>query len=291
MTNTHQQLNDLMRSSFGIDNVVDDYKDRFEQDIKNLIGKVDADIEKFQDPEQQRDLSIKFRWGHNHDFGSFKLDGQMGDRHINIIADFINYFDLPFDLSGKKVLDVGAWTGGISLVLSAMGAEVYALEEVVKYSSTINYLASAFDIKTLKSDPISLYKFDEHDIYDYIIYSGVIYHVTDPVLSLRILFNALNDAGKIYIETFGINPGNNVQPLAVVEGPRNVRGGTKEELNRGGWNYFLPSKTGLYVWMDTAGFEDIRVSDMTANNRIYSCGTRKYHKDILRAGLSRPDIR
>ena len=291
MTNSHLLLSDLIKSRYRIDNVVEEYKDRFEKDIKCLIGKVDAGIEGYQDPEQQRDLSIKYRWGHNHDFGSFKLDGQMGDRHINIIADLIDNFDLPFDLSGKKVLDVGAWTGGISLLLSAMGAEVHALEEVVKYSNTINYLSSAFSIDTLKSEPKSLYKFDEHDIYDYIIYSGVIYHVTDPVLSLRILFNALKDSGKIFVETLGINPDAGVPPLALVEGPRNIRGGSKKELNRGGWNYFAPSKTGLYIWMDTAGFEDIRISDITANNRIYGGGTRQYHKDILRAGLSRPDIR
>ena len=58
-----------------------------------------------------------------------------------IIADFIDQFDFPEKLGGMRVLDIGAWTGGISLLLAAMGAKVVALEEVVKYSNTVNYLA------------------------------------------------------------------------------------------------------------------------------------------------------
>ena len=49
---------------------------------------------------------------------------------------------------------------------------------------------------------------------------GVIYHVTDPVLSLRILFNALKDGGRIFVETMGVVAGANSPPLAAVEGPR-----------------------------------------------------------------------
>ena len=50
------------------------------------------------------------------------LQGLMGDRHINILATFIDDFGLPRDLTGKSVLDVGVWCGGTSLLLAAMGA-------------------------------------------------------------------------------------------------------------------------------------------------------------------------
>lgn len=47
----------------------------------------------------------------------------MADRHIEIIARFLSDFGLPLDLTGKKVLDIGVWTGGTCLALCALGAE------------------------------------------------------------------------------------------------------------------------------------------------------------------------
>jgi SAM-dependent methyltransferase len=216
----------------------------------------------------------------------------MGNRHIDIIADFIDTFGLPPDLQGKKILDIGVWTGGTCLVLCALGAEVVGLEEVVKYSNTVNYLAKAFDLsQQLQCRSISLYSFDEHDVYDYILYSGVIYHVTDPVLSLRILFNALKDRGNIFVETFGTKTIDQAPPIAIVEGPSVIRGGNKENLSRGGWNYYIPCPKALYLWLDSVGFHDIKVGAVDQQRRIRAVATRTQHEDMLRAGLSRPGIR
>ena len=155
----------------------------------------------------------------------------------------------------------------------------------------VNYLASAFGLSNLTCRPLSVYDFDDHDTYDYIIYSGVIYHVTDPVLSLRILFNALKDGGRIFIETFAITTNANAPAIAVVEGPTVIRGGDKQDLTRSGWNYFIPSNKGLRIWMETVGFEEINLEDVDSKNRIKCAATRVQHKDMLRAGLSRPAIR
>lgn len=291
MSTTAEQLNHLLTSRYQLDQVVPEYRADFADHIKGLIGNIDSEIEGYNNAEQQRDLSIKYTWGHNHDFGAFQLRGQMGDRHIHILAEFIDQYNLPLDLTGKRILDVGAWTGGTCLLLCALGAEVIALEEVVKYANTIEYLAKAFGLTDLSCKPISLYNLEDQDTYDYILYSGVIYHVTDPILSLRILFNALKDGGKIFVETMSVNVGATIPPMAAVEGPKVMHGGSKENLNRGGWNYFLPSCTALALWMETAGFEDVQVGAINNNQRIKAAGVRWQHKDILRAGLSRPDVR
>ena len=292
---TRQKLEKIMTDNFRYENVVKDHKETFETHIKGLIGQIDPETEGFKDCEKQRDQSVKFVWGHNHDFGTFALKGSMANRHIELIADFIDNGGLPHDLSGKKMLDVGVWTGGTSLVLSALGAQVTALEEVVKYSNTVNYLALAFGLSNLECKPISLYEFDVNDTYDYVIYSGVIYHVTDPILSLRILFNSLKDNGRIFIETFGIVVDDKTTPIVLFEGPRFIKSGTKKDLTRTGWNYFLPTPYALSLWMDTVGFDDIRIGDTGSSRqisrRIKCVATRRQHKDMLRAGLSRPDIR
>ncbi len=285
-----QKLREKMQESYTVDNLKTVPRDEFRNQISSLIGKIDPDIEGYMDPEKQRDFSVKFYWGHNHDFGEFSINGSMGDRHIEIVAHFISTFGLPIDLTGKKILDIGVWTGGTSLLLSALGAEITAIEEVRKYANTVNYMAKAFGVETLKCEETSLYNLDFHDCFDYVIYSGVIYHVTDPIISLRILFNALNDGGEIFVETMGVNA-NNIPPVALVEGPAVVRSGSKENLSRSGWNYFVPSNGALKLWIETAGFENVAVSSLTPQNRILAKAVRRSHVDITRAGLSRPDIR
>ena len=57
----------------------------------------------------------------------------MGDRHLVLLARYMDDFGaFPRDLSGKRVLDIGCWSGGTSLLFSALGAEVVAVEEVRK---------------------------------------------------------------------------------------------------------------------------------------------------------------
>lgn len=291
ITDTKQKLENIMRDNFTCENVVKEHKETFEPYIKGLIGQIDPDTEGFKDCEKQRDQSVIFTWGHNHDFGTFALEGPMVNRHIEIIADLIDNYALPYDLCGKKILDVGVWTGGTSLILSALGAQVTALEEVVKYSNLVNYLARAFGLEYLECKPISLYELDVHDIYDYVLFSGVIYHITDPVLSLRILLNSLRDNGRIFIETLGIPTENKTVPALLYEGPKCVKQGSGHDGTRSGWNYFVPSPLALGLWVDTVGFCDIRVSETDSSGRIKCVATREHHKDMLRAGLSRADIR
>ncbi|MHC4759651.1 MAG: class I SAM-dependent methyltransferase, partial [Planctomycetota bacterium] len=288
---TAQKLQSIMTERFTINNVLDEHRENFEQHVKGLIGGISADIEGYKDPDLQRDQSIKFTWGHNHDFGTFTVEGEMADRHIDILADFMDKFGLPFDLTGKKVLDVGVWTGGTALLFAALGAEVTALEEVVKYSDTVNYLASAFGLSNFECIPVSLYDLQIQDTFDYILYSGVIYHVSDPILSLRILFNALKDGGNIFVETYGIPSAGQNAPVTLYLGPQCFKSGSKDDLTRKGWNYFVPTPFALKLWIASVGFENIKVDNVGLLHRIKAVATRVRHKDILRAGLSKPSIR
>ncbi len=67
--------------------------------------------------------------------------------------------------------------------------------------------------------------------------------------------------------------------------------GHQKNLNRSGWNYFIPSPMALRKWLSTAGFVDIRVDQLDQNRRIKAVATRIQHRDMLRAGLSRVDVR
>src|SRR5438093_1244326 len=64
----------------------------FEARIRAFLARTDHRVEGYRDPSRQRDLSIRFHWGHDHDFGSFALRGRMGDRHLTLLARFADGF-------------------------------------------------------------------------------------------------------------------------------------------------------------------------------------------------------
>ena len=90
-----QKLQDTMAGSYTVDNLKTVQRDEFKNEITSKIGQIDSDTENYDEPNRQRDLSVKFHWGHDHDFGDFSLQGKMGSRHVHIIARFMTEFGLP----------------------------------------------------------------------------------------------------------------------------------------------------------------------------------------------------
>tara|TARA_Y100000739_G_C20603512_1_gene464217 strand:+ start:229 stop:1179 length:951 start_codon:yes stop_codon:yes gene_type:complete len=260
--------------------------------IVSQIGKIDAKTEGLSGKENQRDLSIKFTWGHNHNFGhGIEINGNMANRHIYMIAEFCEAFNLSDSFFNKKsCIDVGSWTGGTTLMLKHLGASnILCLEEVKKYAKTCEILCEEiYSLDGIESLGLNIYDLDNvKNKYDIAYFAGVIYHLSDPILGLRNLFNCLKDGGAILIETAGINSKN---PFAQYEGNYVFTSGNKEELNRKGWNHFFPSPKCLMLWMKEAGFEEIKTFYSPFSNRVYGFGKRNKYKDICRAGFSKRNI-
>jgi SAM-dependent methyltransferase len=263
----------------------------FRAEIERLLSVRDSAMEGYADAGRQRDLSVRYVWGHDQDFGDFSVRGIMGSRHLSIPAQFADRFGvLPSNLAGSRVLDIGVWTGGTSLLLSALGAEVVAIEEVKKYADTVSFLKKCFALENLTVLNASLYELNNpefFDGFDFVLFSGVIYHLTDPVLALRIVFNALRDGGRCLLETFAVDRDGS---WVNYQGPTAVSGGSREQLNRTGWNWFVPSPQALRQMMADAGFQEVGIGPIE-NARVLAVGKRTVHCDILRAGLSVRTIR
>lgn len=266
----------------------------FKASLYARLGVVDWAGEGFHEAEQhaQRDMSVKFHWGHDHDFGDFQIAGRMKQRHIEVMADFLELFSLPLDsFADKQVLDVGCWTGGTSLLLAALDARVHAVDEVQKYAETVRFLADSFGLADrLSVAGKSVYSCrGEHyeQRFDIAYFPGVIYHLSDPLLALRVLYNALIDGGSLLIESKGID---HPEPLCRFEGSQ-VHGIGEERLrNRGGWNWFVPSASALERLLLEAGFVDVSVIWHTARGRLYARALKSHSVAICRAGLSDPTI-
>ncbi len=96
----------------------------------------------------------------------------------------LRQFPIPEDLSGKRVLDVGAWDGWFSFEMERRGAEVLAvdvtrntrlLEARQLLGSRIRYEIG--DICRLTAKDIGTF--------DIVLFLGVLYHVKHPLLALE----------------------------------------------------------------------------------------------------------
>ncbi|HWF74034.1 MAG TPA: DUF1698 domain-containing protein [Solirubrobacteraceae bacterium] len=158
---------------------------------------------------------------------------------------------LPEDLSGLTVLDIGTTNAGTAFELERRGAArvlavdifdpdwfgVRALTEFL--GSKVEYLrASVYELAERIPGP-----------FDIVIFWGVLYHLRHPLLALDNLRAVTG--GQAWLET------------AVCDGelPRRLRGGPwtrfyrRDELSGDASNWFAPSVATLEDWCGSAGFE------------------------------------
>ena len=219
-----------------------------------------------------------FVWGHDHDFGfGLKRSGFMSTRHIEIPSEAMALGFLPVSLQNKKVMNIGTHTGGDLLVLAGLGADCIAIEEDPRTAEAAKTL-----IKGLKVNAKILTNsaFEDNQVWqrtlDYVYCSGVLYHVTDPVLLLRILFSYLKIGGELLIETKAM-PGNN--------GLCSYSGVVEK-----GSNWYAPDELTIGRWFIDAGFqsEDVTIY-RRSNGRLLVHAVKKSIASLVEPqGFSRP---
>lgn len=121
-------------------------------------------------------------WWHSIDLG----DGYVtrGVHTAEELQENFRRFNLPEDLSGKRVLDIGCWDGFYSFEAERRGAEVYAIdcwtpENFFKAKQALN---SRVEFTELSVHEISR---EQLGAFDIVFFLGVLYHLKHPLLALE----------------------------------------------------------------------------------------------------------
>lgn len=154
-------------------------------------------------------------------------------------------------LAGRRVLDVGCGSGYHLWRMRGDGAAL-----AVGIEPALLYLAQFAAAKRfLPREPVHLAPCTLEALppgsaqFDTVFSMGVLYHRRDPLAHLAELKAALRPGGELVLETLVVRAGEVLRPPGRYAQMRNV--------------FAIPSPVALADWVAEAGFDDVRVADVT----------------------------
>lgn len=121
----------------------------------------------------------------------------------------LNHIKLPDDLTGKRVLDIGARDGLYSFECEKRGAaEVIALDYTTPDTTGFNVAKQILN-SNVKWVTANVYEIDQLNLgkFDLVLFLGVIYHLRHPYLAIDKIHDVLNIGGKVVVESHIIDGG------------------------------------------------------------------------------------
>jgi tRNA (mo5U34)-methyltransferase len=199
------------------------------------------DARVIQESRRQIERLTKLGWYH-----SIELPGGSvveGHQTIQQLRTRIRQFPIPEDLTGKRVLDIGAWDGWFSFEMERRGAEVLALDATrnTRLLEAKNLLGSRIDYHI--SD-ICRTTAKDLGTFDIVLFLGVLYHVKHPILALENVCGMCRDMACI--ESFVTDSDPAALPLMEFYETTELRG----QLD----NWVGPNAACLLAFCRTAGF-------------------------------------
>lgn len=190
-------------------------------------------------------------WWHSIDLGNdLVTPGRRGLDSLEEDAAIM----LPDDLSGKTVLDVGAWDGFFSFAAERRGARrVVAIDEPRlrhkpsgKESIELCVRALHSKVEVVWGDWMTM----DPEPFDVVIFSGVLYHCRDMLRALERLRQLTSEVAVIesHCEDFGI-----LSPM--------VRFYEEAELNGDPTNWWGPNQGAIEAMCRAAGFLHVARTD------------------------------
>ncbi|MCL4432446.1 MAG: tRNA 5-methoxyuridine(34)/uridine 5-oxyacetic acid(34) synthase CmoB [Epsilonproteobacteria bacterium] len=159
-----------------------------------------------------------------------------------------NFLRPHFNLSGKKVADIGCNNGYYMFrFLEDTPAKVVGFDPSALFKSQFDlmnhFVKSDIVYELLGVEHLPFYE----EKFDVIFCLGVLYHRSDPVAMLKSLFQGLEKGGEVYLDTFIIE---GEEPYALCP-----QGSYSKITNV----YFVPTLKALENWCIKAGFSSFEV--------------------------------
>ena len=163
---------------------------------------------------------------------------------------------IPSDLTGLSVLDVGAWDGFFSFEAERRGARrVLATDSFcwgqggwgTKASFDLARRALGSRVEDLVIDPLELSP-EKIGTFDLVLFLGVLYHMRHPLLALERVFSVTQ--GQLVLQTQVDLSALDRPALAFYQGT---------ELNNDPTNWCGPNAAAVVAMLRYCGFRDIKV--------------------------------
>jgi len=124
----------------------------------------------------------------------------------------VDSYGIPADLTGKHVLDVGAWDGWFSFECERRGAMVVAADKFCwgcggaaswgsKAGFNLAHKVYGSSVVAVWADPHELCAVLADGAFDLVLFLGVLYHLRDPLRALEVAVSLLKPGGLIIVES------------------------------------------------------------------------------------------
>ncbi|MCI0339422.1 MAG: DUF1698 domain-containing protein [Acidobacteria bacterium] len=133
-------------------------------------------------------------WWHSIDLGEGHVTA--GVHKLEELCDNYSRFDLPQDLSGRRLLDIGCWDGFYSFEAEKHGAEVVAVDcwRPENFFKAREALRSKVEFHDLNVYEVTRARLGSFDI---VFFLGVLYHLRHPLLALEQVCEVTRDFAVI----------------------------------------------------------------------------------------------
>lgn len=196
------------------------------------------------------------RWWHSIDLGNGVVTP--GAIPLAELQANFSYLQLPTDLSGKRVLDIGCWDGFYSFECERRGAEVVSID---CWHPEGFFLAHEALQSRVQFHEMSVYDLsrDRFGSFDIVLFLGVLYHVRHPLLALERVCEMSHDIAVI--ETHVIDNARDAHFPALEFYEFDELGGAYD-------NWFGPNTEALLAMIRAAGFVRPQVLQKHASRSV-----------------------
>lgn len=170
-------------------------------------------------------------------------------------------FRLPEDLTGKRVLDIGAWDGWFSFEMERRGARVVAVDVVERATFRRAHQLLDSRVEFVQADVFQLSP-ERIGRFDIVLFLGVLYHLKHPLLAVEKVCALTTDMACV--ESFVSDEGD-------LKASPNMEFYETDELVGRMDNWVGPNTSCLMAFCRTAGFAQVEFAGVEHQHAHVIC--------------------